>query len=326
MPEILTIIRFFLLASVFSAGIIFSPALWAQEYPAKPIEMIANFPPGGAAPMIGVMIAERSKKYLSQPVVPVYKTGAAGTIGTYYVSKSAPDGYTLLITSMAPIAATPFVQKVEYDPLDLEPIALIGRYPLALTVRADAPWKTLKDLISYAKNNPDVVTCGNGGTNSSMHLYAVLFEKKAGIRLTHVPFAGGAPRLTALAGGHVSVATRMPGEFEALIEAGKIRDLAFFSAKRYRLYPHVPTSQEQGVPMEAHNWAALMAPKGTPRKIIELWENVIEKIIQEPSFIEMVEKLKMNIEFRKGEDFKKDLLKDIQDFRDIAKELGLSPK
>jgi tripartite-type tricarboxylate transporter receptor subunit TctC len=136
---------------------------------------------------------------------------------------------------------------------------------------------------------------------------------------------GGANAVTALAGGHVSSVARFPGEGEALIEAGKVRLLTVFDSKRCKFYPNVPTSQEEGYPMEAVGWATLMGPKGVPKHIVKFWETIIEKITRDAAFIDRAEKIKMNIEFKSAEEFKKHLQKEVQDFSAVAKELGLKP-
>ena len=251
--------------------------------------------------------------------------GAGGTIGASFVSHSPPDGYTLLMARPAHISAAPSVQKVDYTPFDFEPMGQILTSPLTLLVRSDAPWKTLKDYVNYAKQNPGIVTNGNSGTYTSLHFHALRFERVAGIKLTHVPFVGGANAVTALAGGHVSSVTRFPGEGEALIEAGKVRILTVFDSKRCKFYPDVPTSKEEGYPMEAVGWATLMGPKGTPKHIVKFWENFVEKVARDPAFVDKAEKIKMNIEYKSAEDFKKHLQKEVHDFATIAKELRLKP-
>lgn len=297
----------------------------AQGYPTKTVEIIVPFPPGGLGPVLASLFAEEAKKYLPKSVIVTHKPGAAGTIGTSYVAKSAPDGYTLLLASSGPITGAPLIQKVDYAPLDFEIMAQIATAPLTLAVRSDAPWKTLKQLLDEGKKDPGVITCGNAGTYGSPHLYALLFEKIAGIKLTHVPFKGSGDAMTALAGGHVSTVVRFPAEGEPLVEAGKVRILTVFDTKRCKFYPDVPTSKEEGYPMEAPAWRTIFAPKGTPKSVIAYWENIINKVTHDRSFIEKAEKLKMSIEFKPAQELKKDIQREMQNFKDLAKELGLKP-
>jgi tripartite-type tricarboxylate transporter receptor subunit TctC len=251
------------------------------------------------------MVSEEAKKYLPKPVITVFKPGAAGTIGAYHVAKAPPDGYTLLMGTVGHIVVAPFIQKLDYTPQDFEIMGQIALNPFTFCVRADAPWGNLKELVAYAKKNPGVVTCGNSGTYTAMHLTAMRFEQAAGIKLTHVPFKGGADCMTNVAGGHASMGIRVLGEGEPLVEAGKVRVLSVFDSKRCKFYPDVPTTKEEGFDVEAGAWAVLMAPKGTPKRILATWENIVKQITHDKAFIEKADKLKMNIEFKSAVDFQK---------------------
>jgi tripartite-type tricarboxylate transporter receptor subunit TctC len=209
--------------------------------------------------------------------------------------------------------------------MDFEIMAQIATAPLTLAVPVGSPFKTLSDLVNEAKKNPGTVSCGNAGTYGGIHLPMIRFEKIAGIKLNHVPFKGSSPAMTALAGGHVMSAARFPAEGEPLVEAGKVRILTIFDSKRCKFYPNVPTSKEEGFPMEAMAWRTIFAPKGTPKAVLTYWNNIIKKVTEDRSFIEKAEKLKMNIEFKSAEDLKRDIQKEIQNFSELAKELGLKP-
>jgi tripartite-type tricarboxylate transporter receptor subunit TctC len=322
------IIRFLRILGVISVVIVFSAVLFpsfsiGQEYPTKIINLVLPQPPGGTGPILGTMLAEESKKYMKQPMIIVYKVGAGGTIGASYVAHSAPDGYTLLLARPAHISAAPSVEKLDYTALDFEPMGQILSSPLTLLVRADAPWKTLAEFVDYAKKNPGMVTVGTSGAYTSVHLHGLRFEKLAGVKFTFVPFVGGPAAITALAGGHVTCVNRFPGEGEALIDAGKLRVLTVYDSKRNDYYPKVPTSGEAGYPLEAVGWGTLMGPKGMPKKIVTFWEDIIRKITHDQSFVSKADKLKMDIEFKSIEDFKKRLHAELADFSVIIKDLGL---
>jgi tripartite-type tricarboxylate transporter receptor subunit TctC len=295
----------------------------AQGYPAKPISLVLPQPPGGAGPILGMMLAEAAKKYIKQPVVIDYRVGAGGTVGASYVAHAKPDGYTLLLARPAHSTAAPSVEKLDYDASDFEPMGQLLTSPLTLVVQANSPWKSLKDLVAYAKAHPGEVTCANSGNYSSLHLHALRFEQVAGIKLTHIPFVGGANAVTAVAGGHVKCATRFPGEGEALIDSGKVRVLTVFSAKRDKFYPNVPTSAEDGYPLEAIGWGALVGPKGTPKEVVALWEDILRKVTQDKDFLAAADKLKMNIEFKSAAEVKVDLAVEMGEFRKLAVSLGL---
>ena len=303
-----------------------SPCLsWAQEYPTKTIEIIVPFPPGGLGPVLAGLFAEEAKKYLPKPIIVTHKPGAAGTIGSSLAAKAAPDGHTLLLASSGPITCAPLIQKIDYSPMEFEIMAQIATAPLNLAVPVGSPWKTLSDLVNEAKKNPGTVSCGNAGTYGGIHLPMIRFEKIAGIQLNHVPFKGSGDSMTALAGGHVMSVARFPAEGEPLVEAGKVRILTIFDSKRCKFYPNAPTSKEEGHPMEAMAWRTIFAPKGTPKPVLAYWNNIIKKVTEDRSFVEKAEKLKMNIEFKSAEDLKRDIQKEIQNFSELAKELGLKP-
>lgn len=295
----------------------------AQDYPSKPISLVLPQPPGGTGPILGMMLAEAAKKYIKQPVVIDYRVGAGGTVGASYVAHAKPDGYTLLLARPAHSTAAPSVEKLDYDASNFEPMGQLLTSPLTLVVQANSPWKNLKDLVAYAKAHPGEVTCANSGNYSSLHLHALRFEKVTGIKLTHIPFVGGANAVTAVAGGHVKCATRFPGEGEALIDSGKVRVLAVFSSKRDKFYPDVPTAAEEGFPIEAVGWAALVGPKGTPSDVVATWEDILRKVTQDKEFLAAADKLKMNIEFRSAADVKAYLATEMTEFRKLAVSLGL---
>jgi tripartite-type tricarboxylate transporter receptor subunit TctC len=192
-------------------------------------------------------------------------------------------------------------------------------------MRADLPIAGIgrKRHVAFAKAHPGEVTCANSGNYSSLHLHALRFEKVAGIKLTHIPFVGGANAVTAVAGGHVQCATRFPGEGEALIDAGKVRVLTVFSSKRDAFYPDVPTSAEAGFPLEAIGWGALVGPKGTPKEVVALWEGILRQVTQDPAFLAAANKLKLNIEFKSAAEVRTSLDQEMGEFTKLAKTLGL---
>jgi len=315
---------FWTLGLIFIAAMEVPPLSFGQDYPTKTIELIAPFPPGGLGPLIASLVAEEAKKYLPKPMVVVHKPGAAGTIGAYYVAKAPADGYTLMLTAPASITSSHLIQNFEFSPLDFDYISGAASAPITLAVRTDAPWKNLKELVAYAKQNPGIVTCGNPGANSSTHLYALLFEKMTGIKLTHVPFKGSADAVTAVAGGHTMMAVRYPSEGEPLVDAGKVRILSVLDTKRCKFYPNVPTSTEEGFSTAVlKSWRAVMAPRGIPKPILGFHETLMKKIASDQAFVEKAEKLKIGIEFRSGEDMRRDQQKDLKNFSELVKELKL---
>lgn len=317
---------YFLIFLVPLAMMVWTSPSTGQGYPTKTIELISPYPPGGQGPLVATLIAEEAKKYLSQPVIVVYKPGAGGTIGAYYVAKAPADGYTLMLTSVPAISISHLNLGFQFSPLDYELIAGVVAGPLIMVVRPDAPWKTLKDLVNFAKQNPGAVTCGVSGVGSSTYLNVHYFAKTTGIKLTYVPFKGGPESVTALAGGHVMIATMSPGESQAMIDAGKVKLFSVLDSKRNKFYPDIPTSVEEGYGTAGlRSWRAVMAPKGTPKNILVLWENFLKKICQDRSFVEKGQKLKLDIEFLSGEELQKHTAKEMQIYRELSKELDIKP-
>jgi len=298
---------------------------WGQDYPTKPIQLVVTWAPGGGVGTFATMLAEKAREYIPKPVVVIYKPGASGSIGTQYVSQAEPDGYTLILVRPSQLYA-PMFEKMNYSYRDFESICHTVSAPGTLAIKKDAPWKTLKEFVDYAKKSPNLVTMGNAGVNTAGYLSMLKFEKMAGIKLSHVPFKGGAAEsLPALAGGHITSAFRYAGDAEALVEIGKIKLLTVFDSKRSKLYPSVPAAKEEGFDIEQSAWTGLMAPKGTPKAILKYWESYMEKLSHDKTFTDKVEKLKMVFEFKSGEDFAKYLEKDIRDVDEIIRTLVPKP-
>ena len=302
------------------------PAAVGQSYPTKPIQLIVSWPPGGVSPILSTLIAEESKKYLPKPVVVNYKTGAAGTIGASFVAKSPPDGYTMLLARAGHISCAPYVQKVDYDPLDFVTTGQLTREPGTLAVKADAPWKNLRELVDYARKNPVAVTCGISGTYGPTHLLMLRFEQVVGAKFNYVPFKGSGDAMTGLAGGHVMSVCRWPGEGEPLITAGKVRDLTVFAPTRASFYPQVPTAAEEGFPLEGEGYTTVMGPKGTPPEVIKVWEDFIRKLAEDKSFVKKAEELHLIIDYQDATHFKEYLARQIEATKALVKRLDLKPR
>ena len=203
----------------------------AQEYPSKPIEVVVGAAPGGGTDMIARAVADVAPKYVGQPLVVVNKVGAAMVIAAQYVAAAKPDGYTLNVAGGSETVAVPHFRSVPYDPInDFEPIIRFIIERVGFYVKADSPWKSMKDFVADAKQNPDKYSYAHAGVGGIHHATMLAVEKRAGIRLTAVPHKGGAENLAALAGGHVSMAIASPNEAYALVQSGRVRPLANASA------------------------------------------------------------------------------------------------
>ncbi|RZU01067.1 Bug family tripartite tricarboxylate transporter substrate binding protein [Rivibacter subsaxonicus] len=260
-------------------------ALAQDAWPSKPIRLVVPFAPGGTSDVLARAIAERLQGALKQTVVVENKAGAGGVIGADSVAKSAPDGYTLLLGTIASHAINPaLMPKMPYDASkDFAPIILLGTIPNVLLTGASQPYKSVKDVIAAAKAKPDTITFASAGQGSSQHMSGETFKLLAGADLAHVPYKGSAPAIQDLIGGQVPLSFETVTVALPHIQSGKVRALAVTSAKRSPALPEVPTLQEAGVAgFDVSSWQALYAPAGTPAPIVQRLNAEVEKIIAQP--------------------------------------------
>ena len=212
-------------------------------------------------------------------------TGPAGAApwGTRKALKAKPDGYTLT-TAVTPLTILPHQVKTAFTYKNFDPVINVVSDPSMFLVRADAPWKSLKEFLDYAKKNPGMISVGNSGAGGGVHLVALAFEKAAGVKFNHIPFSGGGPSVTALLGGHINAVSVSPPEGISQIQAGKLRIIALFSEKRLDMFPDVPTVKEQGVNFTMGMWRGLAAPKGTPPDVIQKLHDAFKKGMDDPVF------------------------------------------
>lgn len=260
-------------------GIVIMPG-HAQTYPSKPIRLIVGSSPGGPIDFSARLAAQKLTEGLGQSVVVDNRTGAGGTIGTEYVAKATPDGYTLLMASAATLCITPHLYpRIPYDTLkDFAPISTVAAVSYVVVVHPSLPAKSVREFIALAKAKPGELRFGSAGSGSVTHLAVELFRSMAGVEFVHVPYKGAGPAMIDLLGGQLdfmfdSVLTSTP-----LVKAGKLRALAQTGAKRSVVLPDLPTVAETALPgYEASTWFGLVAPAGTARAIVEKLNGVIVK-------------------------------------------------
>ena len=272
----------------FAIGILSVTAnqLFAQSpvsYPDKPITIIVPYPPGGFNDTLGRIVGKKLSDAWGVNVVIDNKPGAGTTIGSNFVARSAPDGYTILVAQF-PFAANPYLYKsLSYDTLKaFSPVILAGRSPMVLVVNSNSPIKSMGDFLSLAKAKPGAVNYGSSGPGSSNHLSMVLFEMMAGVSLNQIPYKGSTPLLTDLAGGQVEVAFDAYPHVRPFLQSGKIRPIAIATEARSPLMADVPTVAESGVKgYEASSWHGFVVPSGTPQPVVDKLNRQINLILKQ---------------------------------------------
>jgi tripartite-type tricarboxylate transporter receptor subunit TctC len=264
----------FLFAGVTAAAIAAAPLFAvAQAYPTKSIRFIAPYAPGGATDLLTRTLAQKLTEYLGQTVVPDNRPGAGGNVGAEIAAKSAPDGYTILLAPVSPMAinVTLYGKKLPFNPeKDFAPITLVAKVPLVLVVNLGVPAQNLQEFIALAKSRPGKMTYGSSGNGSSNHMTGAMLMSAAKLDMVHIPYKGGGPGMIALLGGEIDMMVAQIPSSKQLHVAGKARAIAVSGAKRSAAMPDVPTMIEAGLPgFEATSWYCVVAPAGTPKAIID---------------------------------------------------------
>ncbi|MGM9484338.1 Bug family tripartite tricarboxylate transporter substrate binding protein [Roseateles sp. NT4] len=243
---------------------------WAQAWPAKPVTLLVPFPPGGSSDAIARMLGAKLQEKPGGNFVVDNRAGAGGTIGTAAVKRAAPDGYTILVTSLGPLVIGPHLLKnIGYDPTkDLDYISVAVQAPNVLVVPAASPHKSMAEVLAFLKANPDKMSFASSGNGSSDHITAELFWQQTGTSGLHIPYKGGGPVMNDLLGGQVDASFMNINTALPQIKAGKLRALSVTSAKRSPVLPDVPTLDELGIKgLQVYSWQAVAAPKGLPADI-----------------------------------------------------------
>ena len=258
----------------------------AQRYPEKTIRFIAPYAPGGSTDLLTRSLAQKLTEYLGQTVVADNRPGAGGNVGAEIAAKAAPDGYTILLAPVSPMAinVTLYGKKLPFNPeKDFAPITLVAKVPLVIVVNLAVPAKTLQEFITLAKSRPGKMTYGSSGNGSSNHMTGAMLMSAAQLDMVHVPYKGGGPGMIALLGGEIDMMVAQIPSSRQLHMSGKVRALALSGAKRSAALPDVPTMIESGLPgFEATSWYCVVAPAGTPKAIIDRLNAEIVKALNTP--------------------------------------------
>jgi tripartite-type tricarboxylate transporter receptor subunit TctC len=262
---------------------------FAQDWPSKPVKFVSPYPPGGSVDPLARLFAAKIGESLKAQFIVENRTGASGIIGTDYVAKSAPDGYTFVFIFDTHSVHQALNPKLPFDPVkDFAPVMLVGQAPMAITTGAMKPYRSFADVLAAAKARPDAVTLGNVGNGSLAHLTTIVLNQAAGIKLVPVPYKGGGPLSLDLMGGQVELGMASTAAQAQHVKGGKMRALALTGETRSSTMPDVPTLKELGVDVVAHAWWGILAPAGTPKPVIDKIVVELNKAIRLPDVQKML--------------------------------------
>jgi len=294
-----------------------------KDFPNRPITLYVGFGAGGVTSMASRVIASKASEILGQPMLIVNKPGATGTIAVDYVLRQKPDGYSLAAAVFVNTVMSLLVMDVPYKTEDLEFFGCYGTEYQALTVHSDSAWKTLEELVEYAKKHPGELKYPSIGYGSSAHIVMETFNKEAGIKTVHVPMKSGPEMTASLLGGHCQLAMSYVTELVALKDAGKIRFLAACSEERLKEIPDVPTFKEKGYKGIGYTlFFGVVGPKGMPKEVLNKLKETFTIVFQDKEVLKMLEKFGITPYYKSGEELEKYLLSEKKRLRKLLPELG----
>jgi len=294
----------------------------AQDYPKSPVQIVIPFGPGGLTDIFWRSISDFIGNNMKGTIVLVNKPGAGGVVGTSFVVNSKPDGYTLMSANSDPLSMSPvFIPDVPYNPeKDVTYIAKLAAMAFTISVRADSPFKTIEEVVAFAKANPKKLKTAVMGIGSTPHIILEVFDRDAKIEITPIPFDSGGESVTNLLGGHTDLCVVSLPSIKSHVLSGKARILAICSPKRLPDFPELPTMTEKGYKRSCiATGVGLAGPHGLAPAVVSKWEEAIDRTLKDPKVTAIIEKLGgVVIDFKHGEAYKKDLITDLALFREIV--------
>ena len=311
----------FATGSIAAFVLAFAMSAQAQTWPAKPIEISVPYPPGGSSDVISRLIGAKLQESLRQPVLIFNRPGASTLIGTTYVQKAAPDGYTLLLADNPFLINATVIPNLAYDPIkDFAPVAVVGVSPQLLFAPIPRA-RTLAEFIASAKAKPGAITIGNASAGSLTHLLGVILESQAGVKFNHIPYKGSAPALQDAIGNQLDATISSTASGLVHVTSGKLRALAVTSPKRIPALPDVPTFEEAGYKnMIVDNWWGFLAPAGTPKAVVDKLRDEIARVVALPDVRERYAGLGVTPSVSTPAEFQKQLEDEFRVWSKVAKD------
>ena len=297
----------------------------AQNYPEKTVRLVAPFPPGGSVDVVGRILATKLTENLGRQVIVDNRAGASGVIGSEIVAKAPPDGYTLLINTLPLVTNQFLMPRVPYDPIrDFEPISMVTSSPAFVTVHPSVPVRSIKELIALARARPGQLNYSSAGFGTNPHIAGELFNLLAGVNLVAVQFKGGGPADVAAISGEVAATFGNVSQQIGYVKAGRLRALAVTGTKRSSAMPELPTVAEAGVPgYEFITWHGILAPKGTPRPVVNLLNAQLKKILTAPGEAKVWQERGLDVIASSPDEFAARLADEQKKWGDVIKKRGI---
>jgi tripartite-type tricarboxylate transporter receptor subunit TctC len=320
---VLVLLRIFLIASSLSMASV--TALAQAAFPERQVRIVVPYPPGGAADILGRVLAERLASAWGQPVIVDNKVGAGGTIGVDAVAKSPPDGHTLVLGVTGALTIAPSLRRLPYDPLrDLAPISLVGEAPSLLAVHPSVPAGNVTELIALAKARPGKLSFSSAGIGTSVHIAAELFKSMADVDILHVPYKGGTPSVQALLGGEVSMTFETVPSLAPHVKAGSLKGLAVTSLRGSSVAPGLPPVAQTLPGYQVTTWFGLFAPAGTPAGVVQKIHDDVAQLLAQPPVRERLTELGIEPVGSSAAELAQYMASETQRFATVIKKAGIT--
>jgi tripartite-type tricarboxylate transporter receptor subunit TctC len=299
----------------------------AADYPERALTIIAAYPAGGMVDIVARPMADLMKKKFPKGVAVLNRPGGGGSVGTSEAMQAKADGYTVTLAPLSTLVIQPQVNDLPYKtPDDYEPLLNVISFYSVLAVREEAPWKTVQEFLGAAKASPGKLRVGSPGEATSSHLNLEEFTRRAGVKVTHVPFSGWGEGSPALLGGHIDALVAQPGEVKPLVDGKKLRVLTVFQQSRHPMFPSVPTAKELGYDFSFGVWFVLTAPKGTPGPVQKYLHDAAKAAMDDPSFVKLIAGRGVDLDYRTGDKLRQDLWREYREHGEVLKRLGFIKK